>query len=294
MDKLLENTVEVELQPDIEKYEQAERAEVAPIVAHDFINRCLSEQPVGKSITEFLRNDWAALLIKNYISEGESGAHFNSHVETMRELVWSVQPKKDMDARLMLVRILPGLLKRLREGMANLEISTDRSEKFFAALVVLHANAVRPNAQTVPLPEMTEMAEPNVPIEDTAPTITAPAMADEVVSTDEIISSPIVEAEIPEPEDEFTRHARELNKGDWVEFHYDDSTFRWMRLGWVGGIKNTYLFSDQDGLNSFSISLSRLAQKLRAGEAVIVERKSITESAFSKLLGLFRQQLGYA
>ena len=87
--------------------------------------------------------------------------------------------------------------------------------------------------------------------------------------------------------------ARELNKGDWVEFHYDDQTFRWMRLGWVGGIKNTYLFSDQDGLNSFSISLPRLAQKLRTGEAVVVERKSITESAFSKLLGLFRQQLGY-
>ena len=28
----------------------------------------------------------------------------------MRELVWSVQTKADMDARLMLVRILPGLL----------------------------------------------------------------------------------------------------------------------------------------------------------------------------------------
>lgn len=67
-----------------------------------------------------------------------------------------------------------------------------------------------------------------------------------------------------------------------------------MRLGWYGGIKGTYLFSDQDGMNSFSISLQRLAEKLRSGEAVIVERKSITESAFSKLVGLFRQQLGYA
>lgn len=67
-----------------------------------------------------------------------------------------------------------------------------------------------------------------------------------------------------------------------------------MRLGWFGGIKNTYLFSDQDGMNSFSISLVRLAEKLRSGEAVIVERKSITESAFRKLMGLFRQQLGYA
>ena len=74
----------------------------------------------------------------------------------------------------------------------------------------------------------------------------------------------------------------------------DDGTFRWARLGWVGGVRNTYLFADQDGMNSFSISLARLADKLRRGEAVLVERKSITESAFGKLMNLFRQKLGHA
>jgi len=34
-----------------------------------------------------------------------------------------------------------------------------------------------------------------------------------------------------------------------------------------------------------------LADKLRKGEAVLVERKSITESAFGKLMNLFRQKL---
>jgi hypothetical protein len=84
-----------------------------------------------------------------------------------------------------------------------------------------------------------------------------------------------------------------LNKGDWVEFHYEDGTFRWARLGWVSGMKNTYLFSDRDGMSSFSISLHRLADKLRRGEAVLVERRSITETAFGKLMNLFRNKLGY-
>ena len=47
-------------------------------------------------------------------------------------------------------------------------------------------------------------------------------------------------------------------------------------------------------MNSFSIGLHRLADKLRKGEAVVVERKSITESAFGKLMNLFRQKLGHA
>jgi hypothetical protein len=282
LENTLEETVDAGLQQDIAQIKQSERAELAPVIVHDFINRALKDQPVVDALHEFLRRDWAQLLTVDYINEGEQGAHFNSHVETMRELVWSVQSKADMDARLMLVRILPGLLKRLREGVAEIDLPQKLSDRFFATLVILHANAVRPNAQPVPLPNITPEE-----IEELAP---APATAEAAPT------APASEAAavIPEVEDEFTLRARALNKGDWVEFHYDDGTFRWARLGWASSIKNTYLFSDQDGMNSFSISQNRLADKLRRGEAVLVERKSITESAFGKLMSLFRQKLGHA
>ncbi len=282
LEEKLEETVDVSLQPDIAQIRQAERAELAPVIVHDFINRALKDQPVVDTVREFLRRDWAQLLTLDYINEGEQGAHFNSHVETMRELIWSVQPKADMDARLMLVRILPGLLKRLREGTAEIELSQKLSDRFFATLVILHANAVRPNAQPVPLPDITP--------EEIEELIPAPATPETVAVATAAESEPVA----PEVEDEFTQRARALNKGDWVEFHYDDGTFRWARLGWISSIRNTYLFSDQDGMNSFSIGLHRLADKLRRGEAVLVERKSITDSAFGKLMNLFRQKLGYA
>ena len=282
LEEKLEETVDVSLQPDIAQIKQAERAELAPVIVHDFINRALKDQPVVDTVREFLRRDWAQLLTLDFINEGEQGAHFNSHVETMRELIWSVQPKADMDARLMLVRILPGLLKRLREGTAEIELSQKLSDRFFATLVILHANAVRPNAQPVPLPDITPEE-----IEELTP---APAAPEPVAVATVAEAEPVT----PEVEDEFTQRARALNKGDWVEFHYDDGTFRWARLGWISSIRNTYLFSDQDGMNSFSISLHRLADKLRRGEAVLVERKSITDSAFGKLMNLFRQKLGYA
>ena len=282
LEDTLEEIVDASLQQDIAQIKQSERAELAPVVVHDFINRALKEQPVVDTVREFLRRDWAQLLTRDYVSEGEQGAHFNSHVETMRELVWSVQSKADMDARLMLVRILPGLLKRLREGVAEIDLPQKVCDRFFATLVILHANAVRPNAQPVPLPDITPEE-----IEELTP---VPAVA-EAATTEPASEAALV---APEVEDEFTLRARALNKGDWVEFHYDDGTFRWARLGWASSIKNTYLFSDQDGMNSFSISQNRLADKLRRGEAVLVERKSITESAFGKLMNLFRQKLGHA
>jgi hypothetical protein len=286
MEQLLDTTLDQGLQEDIAQLQQAERAEIAPIVVHDVINRCLSEQDAPQPISHFLRTIWSKLLTADYIRDGDAGAHFNSHVETMRELAWSVQPKADMDARLMLVRILPGLLKRLREGIAELGIEATSSEKFFANLVVLHANAVRPSAQPVPLPEADPVDET---MDEAAESATAASEPGPMAPAE---LAPAVES--PEHEDDFTLRARDLNKGDWVEIHYEDGTFRWARLGWVSGIKNTYLFTDQDGLNSFSISLYRLADKLRHGQAIIVERKSITDSAFGKLLSTFRQKLGLA
>jgi hypothetical protein len=288
LEESLEETVDVGLQQDIAQIKQAERAELAPVIVHDFINRALKDQTVPEAVREFLRRDWSRLLTTDYIEEGEQGAHFSSSVETMRELVWSVQSKADMDARLMLVRILPGLLKRLREGTTKINFPAKLADRFYATLVILHANAVRPNTQPVPLPEATpaEVVEEVAAIEQFE---AENAVAEAPVAT---VTEP--EPAAPEYEDLFSLRARSLNKGDWVEFHYEDGTIRWARLGWVSGVKNTYLFSDQDGLNSFSIGLHRLADKLRRGEAVLVERKSITESAFGKLMNLFRQKLGHA
>ena len=287
LDATLEESMRTSLQKDIAQIKNAERAELAPVIVHDFINRALKEQTVAETVREFLRRDWAQLLTLDYINEGEEGAHFNSHVETMRELVWSVQPKADMDARLMLVRILPGLLKRLREGVAEIDLPTKLADRFFASLVIMHANAVRPSTQPVPLPEISPEEIAEIAAQPEAIPSAAEAAPEATTNTE---AAPVA----PEVEDEFTLRARALNKGDWVEFHYDDGTFRWARLGWVSGVKNTYLFSDQDGMNSFSIGLHRLADKLRRGEAVLVERKSITESAFGKLMNLFRQKLGHA
>ncbi len=278
LEDTLEEAADTSLQEDIASIKRAERAELAPVIVHDVINRALKDQAVAEAVRVFLQRDWAKLLMTDYVNEGEQSAHFNSHVETMRELVWSVQPKADMDARLMLVRILPGLLQRLREGVAKIGLPQKLTDRFFANLVILHANSVRPNNQPVPLPDISpEEIEEMSALSETAAAAEAGA----------------AEPAAAEIEDEFTQRARTLNKGDWVEFHYEDGSFRWARVGWVSGVKNTYLFSDRDGMSSFSIGLHRLADKLRRGEAVAVERKSITESAFGKLMNLFRQKLGY-
>jgi Protein of unknown function (DUF1631) len=262
----------------------SERTESAETIALEHVRRALNDQFSPPSIVAFLREVWAHLLKREFIEGGENSPHLSAHIETMRELLWSVQPKSDMDGRLMLVRILPGLLKRLREGVQASPMSMESAEKFFSELVALHANAVRANPQSVPLPEAeTLLDDIDVPETDT-------------VSTAPEATTTIVEAEAlqPEFEDDHSRRTSSLKKGDWVEFHYEDGTFRWARLGWISGLKGQYLFTDADGMNMFSITPQRLAEKFRSGQAVQVERRSPTDNAFGKLFTFFRQRLSPA
>lgn len=270
--------LEASLTAPIQDLQRTERAETAPVFIRDQIRQALQNQPVMPAVSRFLHDRWAQTLCQTYTEHGPAAPQFTSEMETMRELIWSVQPKADMDTRLMLVRILPGMLKRLREGLAQYKVEAQEIDRFFAELVVLHANAVRPAAAAaVPLPD----AEPE-PEEVEVPA--APIVAQQVAPVQVQVQ---VQVEI---EDVYTERARALHKGDWVEFHYDDGTFRWARLAFSSD-RGNYLFTDQDSVNTFSISLHRLADKLRTGQAVLVVRRSITESAFSKLMTFFRAKV---
>ncbi len=273
-----EQELEVGMADSVAEMLRAERSEMAEPVVRDHIRRALAEQPAPESIAVFLRDNWTPLLIREYIAEGENSPHLSAHIETMRELLWSVQPKTDMDSRLMMVRILPGLLKRLREGVEEASMPMENVERFFAGLVTLHANAVRPTALSVPLPEAETLVD-DLPQDESEAT-------ENHDLGDARYSEPL-----PEIEDEYTLCAKSLEKGDKIEFLHGDGTRNWVQVVWVSGLKGNYLFSDMNGHNMFSISPLRLADKLRTGQAVLGARESATESAFGKLMSFFKQKV---
>lgn len=82
-------------------------------------------------IAAFIRDSWVAVLARSAPDE-------EGHAALLAELVWSAQAKVDAAEHAALIRLLPGLVKRVRQGVGRLALSEAESKATLDQLVSVH------------------------------------------------------------------------------------------------------------------------------------------------------------
>ncbi|MCU0842626.1 MAG: DUF1631 domain-containing protein, partial [Thiobacillaceae bacterium] len=229
-----------------------EQSELASIVARDQIHGRLFGQSVPQTIRTFLNGSWHALLTRLHGSAGEDGEAWQQAVATMEDLIWSVIPKAAVEERRKLVAMLPGLLKRLDDGMRALDLPGEARDQFFTDLVKCHAEAVKAGlrggmaettvqgeAPVEPLPDPVEEMVAEAPLEfEDIPVLTETVQVDASLlediaahsggpgaDTEEITISDVSWLAGGEPEgDSYDAMVKQLRRGTWIELQQDDGT----------------------------------------------------------------------
>ncbi len=102
----------------------------------------LDGNEVPSGVQDFLHQRWREVLAFAHIKDGEDCAEWQSAVQTMEDLIWSVAFKTGAEEQRRLVGMLPDLLKRLKEGMTLAGMTKEEMTGFFSELAQLHAAAV--------------------------------------------------------------------------------------------------------------------------------------------------------
>jgi len=89
---------------------------------------------------EFIIKVWSKVLA--YVSQHGS-IEPKPYLDAISELIWSVQINLDDGERVSLMRLLPKLAVRLREGLALIEMSDAESKQVLDALVAMHSQVLR-------------------------------------------------------------------------------------------------------------------------------------------------------
>jgi hypothetical protein len=294
-----------------------EQFDMARNLASEAVQARLLDTPLPAHIATFLYGPWVANMAHVYLHSGATSSQWNQGLQTIDDLIWSLQPKSSKDDRQKLVALLPKLLKRLDDGIQNAGISRDERDHFFTHLVQFHSDAVKAGLQGTKTSFSTEAAA--MPARHAAESLAhspaysydSPTLQDLPETVGESEPDQRILREISAPS-ELTYDSEEivvgdvtgqdrisgdtginadshdtlvshLKRGAWLEFTLDDGSHLRAKLAWVSPLRGTFLFTNRLGERAVSINESGLAQKLREGSARVVDNVALIDRAVSSL-----------
>jgi hypothetical protein len=131
-------------QPAIAALELAERRE--DLERH--LAQRLTEQMVSirtsAVIRRFVTGAWAKVLAEAMLRFGEKVEPTTGYLKVVDELLWSLRLPDHPQSRQRLLTLLPGLLQRLRAGMALIGLPEAEQRSVLDELLAIHTEALRP------------------------------------------------------------------------------------------------------------------------------------------------------
>ncbi len=232
-----------------ERINQVTRGQEQLLIARrrvaEVLNEFRTEQPdLPMAVVNILREGWHDVMLLAYLREGEDSAAWKHAYDAVNELIWSVQPKAEPTERQRLLKAIPELLKKLRDGLNNISFDQHRAGQLFKELQACHIAALR--------------GENNEPAAEDA---------------DEVVPEGVVLASEPEPEmveDEFLDKAKNLAVGQWLEWESDGN---WVRgkLSWRSEVSSNCIFVNRKGMKSAEMTINDIAVLFRNEQARLLE-----------------------
>ena len=259
--------------------QQVEQRETLAIQYTIELRTMLRDMPVRDEIREFLFKTWAEVLALSAVRDGPQHADTISLKRTAADLVWAASAKPNRSDRAQVIQNLPGLLQRLRQGLALMGVNGAPQDAQIKILTDTLADAFLSKTASIPQAHIDAMAKRLANLEDFISDATLgdmPLNADNIEMMLGIDASSIhVVADNGAPvDDAMVVWAQELQPGTWYTLDHNGASAQ-VQYAWQSQRKQLHLFAAVDG-SSYLIQLRRLAAYLQAGLLVAQDEEGLT------------------
>ena len=124
--------------------EAAEKHEILTINTTIQVRRAFERVDLEPYIKEFLLGAWVKVLVAATVRQEKTPGFAKAFRDVIHEVVWSVQPKASTEDRSKLVKLIPPMVRVLRDGFGLINAPERERELFFTQLMESHAMAVKP------------------------------------------------------------------------------------------------------------------------------------------------------
>ncbi len=270
----------------VESLQRAERRDVLEQVLSQRLADQMAPVSAPASIRRFVTATWAKVLAEAMVRFGEQAEPTPGYLRAVDDLLWSLAPPAHPQSRQRLVALLPGLLQRLRSGMALIALPEAEQQAVLDTLMPIHAEALRPAARAASseaalTPEqivqrMRDEVIPETPL--------ARPFGDSVIdlASMDTVPADFLHTDIGAPEDA-ARHVDRLQPGERLRLFVRG---RWTRvqLLWRSDKGLYLLFAGEQPGQTHSITRRALERLEGAGLLQPQEDKPLVQRAIDTLV----------
>lgn len=267
----------------------AEEGRALAELARQRVQQALNDRLLGRTLPEvvvrLLQEAWSKVLLLTCLKHGEQSGEWKAGLQAMDDLIWSVEPHEEPDARQRLLELVPGLLKSLRDGLSSAAFDPFATSEFFSQLEALHVQAFNHVAR--PAGEADEVAA-----DETGDGPTMMAVVEEIVLVapgEQVISEPSLH--LPE-NDEGLMQVDKLRLGSWVEIQEDEDHKLRCKLAAIVEPSGRYVFVNRTGMKVLEKTRMGLAVEFRRGTIRVLDDSLLFDRALESVLGNLRKLKG--
>ncbi len=237
-------------------------------------------------VRRFLTGPWSQVVAQARMASVPAGdalpadAPALRYMEVLPDLLWSSQLALASRNRPRLIKVIPGLLRTLREGLDSIDYPRVQAEAFFQALMGLHEAAYKTQHTGVALdfpPSRQGELEPQTWVQPSEARDTG-FMDDFTIDTQPaFLDTQPLEDHGARLHDGSGRPAGDLPVGTWVDLREDEHDLR-CQLTWASPHGTMFLFNDANG-RSVSLTRRGLERLQELGRLRVVADHGVVDDA---------------
>lgn len=258
------------------------RAEESRKRVSEVLDGVIGARTLPAAVSSLLRETWSNVLFLIRLKQGEETAEWRQAVQTAEDLVWSVTAPMAGDDRQRLLKLVPDLLQRLRQGLESVAHNPYDTIQLMKQLEPLHMAQLKadspPKAAATPVkPEAPDVSPDNV----MAPVMTAaPKPTETSVHSASCTQSPADEV--------WLRQVDKLTQGSWFEMEEPQGQAYRCRLAAILKPVSKYIFVNRSGMKVAEKSREGLAQALQQGTLRQLDDGMLFDRALESVIGDLR------
>ena len=249
---------------------------------------------LNRIITTFLTGPWAQVMAQERLlgEHGGPGSMQAVFSLTLGDVLWSLDLAQAASHRKRLLKIIPGMIKSLREGLLSIDYPLEQSGPFFDELMAMHEAGFRAQRDLPAAASQSSHALEKMFVAEDEPDIAQPWLAPTEAQHSgfmedwDIPAKPGLGSDQLRPQDNASPagaaqpglgQSVELHLGDWVELLVD---MQWLRaqLTWVSPHNTLFMFTSE-GARKHSMTSRVLHHLLGLGLLKVVSQQGVLDGA---------------